>query len=91
MYDWAAMEAICRRMVTVEGKTQDEMLEVLKVQNFTPRYTFSAPFLTPYSRDDVDVCDCASKHGGCCSSLLGSISLLITSGARDLSHDHIAI
>jgi len=39
MFDWAAKEAVCRHMVTVEGKTQDEMLEALKSKNFNPRYS----------------------------------------------------
>jgi len=53
MYDWAAKEAICRHMVTVEGKTQDEMLEVLKTQNFNPRYILSPFFAHGYASSGV--------------------------------------
>ena len=37
VYDWSSQEANCRRMIVDQGKTQDEVLTVLKTIGFAPR------------------------------------------------------
>ena len=37
VYDWDSKEAECRRLLVDEGKTQDEVLDILKAEGFAPR------------------------------------------------------